>query len=392
MSIFPANAQQEPSDKTISRILQTQNSKLLFHTDAPIVVPPPAAAATSAGFGDGYATITYEIGSTSQRKNLEKWILWIANTLPASFGNTSGTYTITITIHDGLGKTLLAKEPILSVQWSTTRGFLFIDKTVSDLRSTSWQGTLISDMPVTQVNRAVRIGIEVYQQKDRSLDFSAIKQTAQAFSAGALAGLMPLPAAAGPIIDTVGNLLNSFYQNSTKTSLLEEQGHPLQAAKIPLAVMFDVPNEDPFPLPVNVTIDTRKSRLINGDLPGGRFEKDSLTEAIFANTSILIVDKPVSIVELISSSTEPRFKSTRTLLDSLAAGQDYGLDPNNRKEANGGLLCSNLYDALNSYLSPYDARAMFWAFVTKYQKQMKKDDCLGTRKSELAAVGLSVDN
>jgi len=145
---------------------------------------------------------------------------------------------------------------------------------------------------------------------------------------------MPLPAAAGPIIDTVGNLLNSFYQNSTKTSLLEEQGHPLQAAKIPLAVMFDVPNEDPFPLPVNVTIDTRKSRLINGDLPGGRFEKDSLTEAIFANTSILIVDKPVSIVELISSSTEPRFKSTRTLLDSLAAGQDYGLDPNNRKEAN----------------------------------------------------------
>ena len=116
MSIFPANAQQEPSDKTISRILQTQNSKLLFHTDAPIVVPPPAAVATSAGFGDGYATITYEIGSTSQRKNLEKWILWIANTLPASFGNTSGTYTITITIHDGLGKTLLAKEPILSVQ------------------------------------------------------------------------------------------------------------------------------------------------------------------------------------------------------------------------------------------------------------------------------------
>jgi hypothetical protein len=203
---------------------------------------------------------------------------------------------------------------------------------------------------------------------------------------------MPLPAAAGPIIDTVGNLLNSFYQNSTKTSLLEEQGHPLQAAKIPLAVMFDVPNEDPFPLPVNVTIDTRKSRLINGDLPGGRFEKDSLTEAIFANTSILIGDKPVSIVELISSSIEPRFKSTRTLLDSLAAGQDYGLDPNNRKEANGGLLCSNLYDALNSYLSPYDARAMFWAFVTKYQKQMKKDDCLGTRKSELAAVGLSVDN
>ena len=166
MYIFPANAQQDLSEKTISRILQTQNSKLLFHTDAPIVVPPPAAMATSAGLGDGYATITYEIGSTSC--NVKIWKNGFYG-LPTHYRPASAIRAALIPLPSRYTMAW-AKHCWQRNRFYPFNGRQHVDsfsstRPVSDLRSTSWQGTLISDMPVTQVNRAVRIGIEVYQTK-----------------------------------------------------------------------------------------------------------------------------------------------------------------------------------------------------------------------------------
>jgi hypothetical protein len=353
----------------------------------------PVAAAPS--LGDGYASIIYEIGSVRDRNNIKAWLDYIGRTLPANLGNTSGTYTITITVYDQFGKTLIAKEPIVSFQWDTQRNFLFFDKTVNEVQQTGWRGTLVSDIPITQSNAALRIGVEVYVQKDRSLDFSLFKQTAQALSASA--PFMPqalLPAAAVPMIDTVGSLVNNFYSNSTKRTLVTEEQQALKQTKNPISypiTFTDSNGQSQYQLPVYISINTRQSRLVNGPLTNGKFDKDSLSVTIFANTGILIGDKSVGVAELISTSADPKFKSVRGILDTLAAGGTYGLDPSNQKERDIGPQCGNLYDALNAYLSPYDARAMFWAFNAKYRDQMKVDQCLGQqRKDELAAVGLSL--
>jgi hypothetical protein len=138
-------------------------------------------------------------------------------------------------------------------------------------------------------------------------------------------------------------------------------------------------------------MDARQSGLSSANLQNGKFVAGALSESSFANTGIVLADKTVNIVELVTSSSDPKFKGTRTVLDALMSGGAYGQDPNNKKETDIGGQCSNLCDALNAYLSIYDARAMVWAFVTRYGDKMKKDECLGHRKSELAVVGLAVE-
>jgi hypothetical protein len=379
---------QSPLNKDPSKLQVLLNAKLEDLT-------PVAAGPVSVS--EGYASVRYAIGTTLDRPNIKAWLDYIGHTLPAKFGNTSGTYIITITVYDQTGKQLLAKEPIVSFQWSVERGFLFIDKVVDDVQKTSWRGTLVSDLRTkeptrfTPDTRRLRVGVEVYVQKDRSLDFDLLKKTAQTFSSNSLAALLPpLPAAVVPMIDSIGQVLNAFYSNSIKATLVDEDELDLQTVKRYNApVTFSDPDgKNPFTLPIFITVDTRPSRLIDGPLKNGKFAQDSLSETIFANMGIPLADKTVSVVELISTSTEPTFKGTRSVLDTLVSGGTYGKDPANKKENDIGAQCGNLYDALNAYLSAYDARAMFWAFVTRYKDQMNVDACLGSRKAELAAVGL----
>lgn len=342
--------------------------------------------------GEGYATIRYVVGNSRDRDNVRAWIDFLARVIPPKYGNTSGTYTITITVSDQNGQTTLAKEPIISFQWDQQRKLIFLDQTVNDIQKSSWRGTLVRNLPIRGAGDEVRIGLEVYTLQDRSLDFSLVKQVAQTASSGA--SLLPhalLPAAAVPVIDTLGGLLNDFYKQENKKTLVSESSEALTQTKQPISypITFQNPQDGKtYELPVGITIDTRQSRLVDAPLVDSKFNASALSLTIFANAAIPLAGKDVSIVELITTSSDPNVKSTRPLLDTLTSGQSYGLDPNNKKEANVGPLCGNLYDALNKYLSPYDARAMFWAFLTKYKGQVQVGDCLGQLKSELELVGL----
>ena len=291
---------------------------------------------------------------------------------------------MTLTLTDLAGNALV-KEPILSFQWTKERVFLFIDKTVSDARRTNWTGTLINQMPVTAANQRLKFAVEVYAQKDRSLDFELLKKTAKTFSDGALASFFPLPAAALPVLGSVTDLINSMYSNFTKRNLVDQSELAMHTKK---TIRAPISFENFEAIPVFVSVETTQSRFGADAIANGKFKSKPVL-AIFNNTEIPIGgSQPVSIVELISTSTKPEIKSTRALLDSVIPGGSYGKDPNNAKEKNVGVLCGNLYTALQRYLSKYDARAMFWAFNTIYGSQFDKTACVGVYQAELTEVGL----
>jgi hypothetical protein len=363
------------------------NAKIQFDDQAVSAASARLAPAAALVPNGGYATVKYSIGTSDQKKNLQGLIDTIAKALPEQLGNSVGTYTVTLTMTDLAGTTLV-KEPILSFQWTKEKVFLFIDKTVSEARKTNWSGTLVNQMPITDSNQRLKFSVEVYAQKDRSLDFELLKKTAKTFSDGALAGFFPLPAAALPILGSVTDLINSLYSNSTKRNLVDQDELVMEATKKP--IIAPISFEDFDDIPVLITIETAQSRFA-ADFADGKF-KSKPDEAIFSNAGMALGGtKPVGIVELISTSTEPKLKSTRTLLDAVISGGTYGKDPSNKKEDNVGALCANLYDALNLYLSKYDARAMFWIFIKRYGDSLNKTACLGSRQAALTEVGLSLD-
>lgn len=359
------------------------NQKFQTVAGQPLAAAAPAAAPAPLAPGDGYATVKYSIGTPQQKQHIQDTISTIAKTLPETFGNSDGTYTVTITVTD-LGGKLLAKEPILSFQWTKQAQFIFFQNVVDQIQKTSWSGTLINQMPITDSTGSLKISMEVYSQKSRSLDFDLLKKTAKDFNAGALSSLLPLPAAAVPMIGAVADLINSLYASSAKQSLVDEDEVPMQtAAPIKSQIAF----EGGESIPVNITVGTQPSRFSSA-LSNGKFTSPP-DESIFSNAGIQIADnRPVGIIELISTSTDAKLKSVRALLDAVTVGGTYGKDPANKKEGNVSILCGNLYDGLNLYLSKYDARAMFWVFLNRYGDQFDKAACLGSRKFALDQVGL----
>lgn len=348
-------------------------------------------AATPLSPGDGYASVRCSIGTAPQKANLTRIIESLAPALRAKFGNSAGTYIINVTLTDTEGK-ILVKEPIVSFQWTRERQLFFINKTVSDVRKTSWTGTLVDRMLVNPANQRLKISIEALLQQDRSLDFDLIKKTAQAYSSSALASYLPLSLAALPMINSIADLLNGVYAKSVKQDLVDEdefllvQANPVRRADI----VFTDEQQNKYAVPVLIIVDTQTSILVpSGKLTDGKFDKTKLSETLFNNTKLQIAQgQNVNLVELITTSSDARYKATRTMLDALIAGNAYGKDP---KQQDTSVRCADLYDALNAYLSKYDARAMFWAFFQKYGDQLLKDACINaSRKSELDSVGLGL--
>jgi hypothetical protein len=348
-----------------------------------------AALRTGIVTGQSYASIRYQIGKSDDRDYIQRVLDYMARTLPATFGNTSGTYTVTLTISDVGGK-LLVKEPIVSFTWTKERGLLFFDQAVNEVRKTSWKGTVINQMLVSQATERLRISIDILLQQNRSLDFDLMRKTAKTFSAGAAATYLALPIAALPIIDGVTGLLNDLYSGSLTRSLVDEDElivEPGDPAKRALITFVD-PQGDQYVIPVFITIETQESRLVPAAFANGRFDKTKISDALFNAAQIPVGEgKGVSLVELISTSSDARFKRTRGMLDALISGGSFGADAGREGVA---ARCGDLYDALNNYLSSYDARAMFWVFLNRYGGQLDKNACLGARQAELSAVGLDL--
>jgi hypothetical protein len=346
-----------------------------------------AVSASPVTAGSGYGTVVYSIGSGSQREYVTRVIQYIASTLPEKFGNSSGTYTITVSVKDRNGKQL-AREPIVSFSWTKESGFLFIEKTVSEVLKASWKGTLINRMPIRLSNEKLRIEIEMLFQKDRSLDFELVKKAAKTFSDGTLASLAPMPAAAVPAIGAIGDLVKALYDGSEKRTLVEqdEVAFMTEPTVKTSKIKFTDRNGASFDVPVLVTFATDRTRL--APLQDGKFDPISLSQSIASSEYEVGDGKSVSILELIATSDNATTKLARPLIESLITGKDYGKDAANNKENDVNFRCSALYESFHLYLSQLDARAMFWAFLQKYGDKINRGQCLGSRASELGTIGL----
>jgi hypothetical protein len=87
-SFATAQQDQEPSGNALSLLLHQKSEA----GSVPSAAIPPISP------GEGYATIGYSIGTIAQRSNLTKWIEYLAQSLPATIGNSDGTYVVTLRI------------------------------------------------------------------------------------------------------------------------------------------------------------------------------------------------------------------------------------------------------------------------------------------------------
>jgi hypothetical protein len=346
---------------------------------APSEVPPISP-------GDGYATVTYSIGTSSQRKNLTSWIQYLATTLPATIGNSSGTYVVALRIK-GADKHLDLHEPIIAIQWTTERAFLFFDKTVNDVKKTEWAGTFVDEMRIAETNRKLQFSVEISFHKDRSLDFEFLKQASKTGTTGALVSLLPLPAASLPMIDSVASIVNSFYTNSTKEDVINSEEIEVTRNFVKTANLPIQASNGTYNIPINLQIRVKRSRLVDGGLVNGKFDRSKISQTLFEVAQVVIAEgKTVSLAELIATAADDRSKKTRAFLDALQNGGAYSKD-------DLSFRCGDLLTALDSYVSKADARAAFWAFLQRYSVQIDRDKCLGsgTLRAELASFGLSLD-
>lgn len=350
---------------------------------------PIAAAVGPIPVGEGYATISYSIGTPGQRNNLSGWIKYLAQTLPGTIGNSDGTYVITLKLTSGApgpnGAALSVKLPILSIQWTTQRAFLFFDKTINDISNTQWSGTLVDQMLITDANAKLTSSIEMSFHKNRSFDFSFLSQASNTGNAASLMSVLPLPAATVSVVNAVAGLVNNIYSNSTSEDVVDSDGIDV---RVPSASVANIPVEasgQTVKIPVNITVSTKRSRLVEGGLTNGKFDKSRISQTLFEATQIVTSPgKSVSLAELMATADDARSKKTRAFLDALEKGAPY-------KTEDLSIRCGDFVAALDAYLSRADARAVFWAFLQRYSPQLDIDKCLGTGtlRPELTSMGLT---
>jgi hypothetical protein len=335
--------------------------------------------------GDGYITIKYSIGTPGQRKNLTDWIKYLASSLPQTIGNTDGTYVVTLHITAANNKALDIHEPILAIQWTTQRAFLFFDTTVNDVSKTEWNGTLIDQMLISDTNSKLKFSVEVSLHKNRSLDFSFLSQASQTGKSTSLISLLPLPAAASALISSISTIVNNIYSSSTSDDVVNTEEIDASTPSTKVAALPIESSGKTTNLPIYLSIVAVKSRLVEGGLTNGKFDKNKILETLFDKASVSIgTDKPISVAELLATAADDGSKKVRPFLNAIAEGGAY-------TKGDLGNQCGNLVAALESYLSKADARAAFWAFLQRYSAQVDRDKCLGTGnlRSELSNLGLT---
>lgn len=329
----------------------------------------------------GYGTVSYKIGERSEREYLKKAITAFTDTLPSKFGNSEGTYTITVIVKDGTGKEL-AKEPILTFQWKNQRVFFFIDKLVEQLQSTQWSGTLVDQLLVADGTRRYKIGVEVFFSNSRSMDFDSLKKTSKLFSEGALASFLPLPATAVGVINAVSDIVDLFYSGSRKETLVEFDDFEVMTSPESYSVPVKFRDVDgrPWTLPIRINLEANQSRFMSGPFDASNVVVSIVGEKSFTVVTAKGATVKASLIELLRSSDQ--FPDARALLDSVAA--------NRRFEGNMQTASGSLYAAIGNFLSIYDARALYWAFLKHNETLIDLNACLaGGRKEELQQVGLT---
>jgi hypothetical protein len=383
-----ASAQSQLSEQDVPPILGTPRLLLQQKLQSVSLPSATAAAGTQASpivAGGGYATISYSIGTSGQRGDLFGWIRWLASALPSTIGNSTGTYVVNLRIKGG-GNNLNILEPIISIQWTTERAFLFFDKTINDVGKTQWAGTLCDEMLISEINKKLQFSVEISFHKDRSLDFEFLKLASKAGSAGSLLSLLALPAASLPILDTVTSLISNFYANSTSEDVVNSEEIEVTTSFGKTMDLTIQASDQTVRIPINLQVSVNSSRLVAGGLVNGKFDKTKISETLFETAQVVITPgKTISLVELLVTSSDERAKRTRGFLDALQTGAPY-------KKDDLAVRCGDLVAALDSFVSKSDARAVFWAFLHRYANQIDRNTALGlgTLGPELTELGLSV--
>ncbi len=340
-------------------------------------------AATLVDHKRGYASIQYKIGEKADRDYLRKAISAFVQTLPKKFGDSEGTYTISIIVKDATGKELV-KEPILNFQWTKKQAFLIIEKVVEQLQATNWSGSLINDVLVADGTGHYEVGVEVFQSSSRAMDFESLKKTSQLFTEGALSMFLPLPGAATGLITAVGDVIDLFYSGSTKATLAEFE--QVAVTSMPHTHMWAIKfkqetngQEIPWTLPIQITVSSRPSRFMSGAFNPANVSVAMADEKTFTIVTAKAQPYKASLLDLIRGSDA--HPEVRGFLDAIAAKR------NDEGETDSN--CGALYSAIGNYLSIYDARALFWAFVRRHGALVEKTACLsGGRREELEQIGL----
>ena len=106
-ALVPSESESVPQILGTPRLLLHQKFKEVLPEAAPQNVQPISP-------GDGYATVSYSIGTDAQRQYLTEWIQYLARTLPETIGNSSGTYVVTLRIK-GPDEHFDLHEPIIAI-------------------------------------------------------------------------------------------------------------------------------------------------------------------------------------------------------------------------------------------------------------------------------------
>lgn len=329
----------------------------------------------------GYATIAYKIGDKSDREYLRKAIRAFVEALPQKFGNSEGTYTVTIVVKDA-GDEELVREPILSFQWKKQSVFFIIENVVEKLLETQWSGTLIDNLLVTEQTRRFKVALVVYQSSARAMDFESLKKTSKIYAEGALAAFLPLPVAVTGVISAVGDIVELFYSGSKKDEWKETEEFEItqETFSESVPIKFYDTNNKPWTLPVKFIISSRPSRYMSGAFDPAKVSVTISGEKTFTVVTTKDSQVKASLLELIRASDA--HPEARTLLDTVAAKKKF-------EDGDVASECGALYGAISNYLSIPDARSLFWAFLKQNGTLVDTEACLsGGRKEELEQVGL----
>jgi hypothetical protein len=331
--------------------------------------------------GDRYATVQYAIGIANNATNIQNLLTALSQIFPAKFGNSAGTYTVTITVSD-LNNKQIVKQPIFSFQWSDKTQIIFLPQTVSQILQGALNGTLVNNMLVGSATTKLQISVEMNLQANRSLDFSLLQNAATAASSATLASYFPMPAATIPILNEITTLVNALYQNSQSSDIAIATQVPMIQTNSPTTAFMIIngPNNFSLKIPIAITVTTIQSELIGGDLTNGKFGSNQISVAAFGKV-LPVAGQNLNIANLVATSTDADSMGARPLLAAVLAGQSY-------TQADVGARCLNLYNALNVYMSTFDARAMMYAFILGYGDKINKTACIGPMAPDLAAVGL----
>jgi hypothetical protein len=319
---------------------------LLLHQKSEGTIVAFAFAAKPISPGGGYATISYSIGSPAQRANLTKWIEYLAQSLPATIGNSDGTYVVTLRVKASgfgtQGNDIDISVPIIAIQWTSKNSFLFFPQTVNDVKNTQWTGTIVDQALIGTVTN-VQYSIEVALHKERSLDFSFLQQASGASKTASLMSLLPMSAASSVLVGSISSLISSIYNNSTTHDVINSDQIDVTRDSSTTANIPIQANNGTFNLPVYLRVQTQISRVVPGGFTNGKFDKTNVSQTLFDNVQI-ISGKVVPLSELLATASDDKSKKTRSFLDAI---QKEGGYTNNDVDTQ----CANLVSALDTYVS-----------------------------------------